>query len=240
MGTLIQGGKYQVLEVMEEQDGYKACLCIDVETNNHYRPMIFNIYEKSEDIKRLLPVFYDIDRGQCTDFVHVMSGKHYITAAFEHHQGEGLRDFFSRMDKYDFEMRCSYAYLLLEQCLILDAVDDFIAYACLEPVNIVVSEKLQKVMINYMIRPQRNDGESKGKKLAVLLECIFVDNRYVPQLLWEYIGSLRENEGLSIAAAFSRWKEIGAQLLKEHRDLKKEALIAYLFRRLKRAFMRKG
>ena len=115
MGTLIQGGKYQVLEVMEEQDGYKACLCIDVETNNHYRPMIFNIYEEAEDIKRLLPVFYDIDRSQCTDFIHVMSGKHHITAAFEYHQGEELRDFFGRMDRYDFEMRCSYTYLLLEQ-----------------------------------------------------------------------------------------------------------------------------
>lgn len=238
MGPLIQEGKYQVLEVLEEQDGYRVCLCIDVETNNQYKPMIFNIYEKDEDIRRVLPTFFTLNREQFTDFIQVMSGKHNIIAVFEYHQGLKLRDFFQKVHADDFEQRCSYASKLLEKCLILDAAADFIAFSCLDPEHIVIADKSQNVAINYIIRPQENySGNFKGEKLAALLECIFVKNRYAPDALWGYIGSLRKNDA-NIVTAFSRWKEIKEELLKEHQSLKKEAWPAYLLRRLKKQFRR--
>lgn len=235
MDTLIQGGKYQVLEVLEDQDGYKACLCIDVETNNHYKPMIFNIYERDEDIRRFLPVFFNMSKEQCEDFVRVMSGKHNITAVFEYHQGVKLPDFFKQKDKDDFETRFKYAHLLLEECLILDTLADYIACECLNPDNIIISEESQKVMINYIIRPNGNYGkDSKSKRLLALLECIFVQNRYVPDNLWVFFDYLRKNENINIVGAFSQWKEIENVLIEEHKNLKKETFAAYLIRRLKK------
>jgi len=216
MDTLIQGGKYQVIEVLEAEESYKACLCIDVETKNDYRPMIFNIYEKHEDIRRFLPKFYSLDQEQHTDFIRVMSGQHSITA-----------------------VRSKYAFLLLEACLMLDTIPDFIAYSCLEPGNIIVSEKSQKVMINYIIRPlEIGDEPFKWRKVAYLLEQIFVKNRFVPDEIWEYIDDLKQNEDEGIVGAFSRWKEISEGLLAEHKRLKQEKLISYYIRRLKRSRQR--
>jgi len=114
-------------------------------------------------------------------------------------------------------------------------MDDFIALSCLEPDRIVVSEQSQRVMINYFIRPELDTaGESKGVKLAALLECIFIKNRYVPEELWDYIDGLRQNKKESIVSAFSKWKEIAPSLLKTHEKYKKETFAAYLFRKFKR------
>jgi len=240
MDTLIQGGKYQVLEVIDDRDGYKACLCIDVEINNHYKPMIFNIYEKEEDIRRFLPVFFYINKDQCTDFVRVMSGKHNIISVFEYHQGVKLPDFFKQIEKFDFELRCKYTHLLLKECLILDALADCIAYECLNPDNIVIYEESQKVMINYIIRPNHIDGKNfKGKQVATLLECIFVKNRYVPDKLWDFLADLRRNENINIVGIFSKWKEIEGVLIDEHKKLKKETFAAYLIRRFKQIFRKR-
>ena len=237
MDTLIQGGKYQVLEILEQHEDYKASLCIDVEINNDYRPMIFNIYEKYENIRKFLPTFYSLNPEQHTEFICVMSGQHSITAVFEYHTGIKILNFFQQMDKEDFELRSKYAFLLLEACLMLDTVPDFISYSCLEPENIVISEKMQKVMINYIIRPLEIGNESfKWKKLARLFEQIFVKNRYVPDDLWEYIDDLKQNQDNSIVAAFSRWKEIYGSLLTEHKRLKEEKFISYCIRRLKKFF----
>ena len=236
MDTLIQGGKYQVIEVIEAEEGYKACLCIDVETKNDYRPMIFNIYERSEDIKRFLPKFFSLDQEQHGEFIRVMSGKHSITAVFEYYSGMKLQKFFAQVDKEDFELRCKYAVKLLEACLILDTVPDFIAYSCLEPDNIVISEKTQKVMVNYIIRPLETVNQSfKRKKTAHLLEQIFVQDRFVPDEIWDYIEGLKQDREDSIVGAFSRWKEISDGLLKAHQRLKQEKMISYYVRRLKRA-----
>lgn len=237
MDTLIQGGKYQVLEVLEVEEGYKAYLCIDVETNNNYRPMIFNIYEKNEDIKRFLPKFFSMDQKQHADFIRVMSGQHSITAVFEYHSGMRFQNYFMQVDIGDFEQRSKYASLLLDACLMLDTVPDFIAYSCLEPDNIVISEKLQKVIINYVIRPIEISNEPfKWRKLAHLLEHIFVKNRFVPDEVWEYIEDLKQNRDEGIVGAFSRWKEISEGLLEAHQRLKQEKLISYYIRRLKRFF----
>lgn len=240
MDTLIQGGKYQVIEVLEAENGYKACLCIDVETNNHYKPMLFNIYENDEDIRRLLPEFYDLGQKKYSGFIRVMSGQHSIMAVFEHNSGVRFTDYFQRLNKDNFELRCKYASLLLEECLVLDAAPEFMAYACLEAENLVVSEKLEKVKINYILRPWGYKYKGfKGEKLARLLELVFVRNRYVPDGLWEYIEDLKCNEGLNVVAAFSGWKEIKDSLLEEHKQLRKEAFPAYLLRRLKKLLKKK-
>lgn len=240
MQTLIQGGKYQVLEVLEQQEGYKACLCIDVETNNQYKPLVLNIYEKSEDIRRFLPAFYRMSREQNSEFSGVMSGQHSITAVFAYHPGDKLGSFFRQVSKDDFELRSKYAFLLLEACLLLDAGEDFIAYSCLEPENIVIAEKLQKVMVNYIIRPRETiEKPYKWGKLANLLEHIFIRNRYVPDGVWDYIEDLKQNRDESIVSAFSRWKEISPGLMEEHKRLKKETLISYIIRLVKSFFIQR-
>ncbi|MDQ7096749.1 hypothetical protein REC12_24455 [Desulfosporosinus sp. PR] len=240
MQTLVQGGMYQVLEVLEQQEGYRACLCIDVETNNHYRPLILNIYENYDDIRRFLPAFYTMKQEANSDFIDLLSGKHSITAVFQYYEGTNLKNYFQQVDKENFELRCTYAYLFLEACLSLDAMADFIAYSCLRPENIVVVAKLQKIEINYLIRPLEVAAKPfKRQRIAVILEDIFVKNRFVPDELWEYIDELKQNRDESIAGTFSGWKQIHNTLLETHRLLQKESWKSYLIRRLKSSLQKR-
>jgi hypothetical protein len=234
MQTLVQGGIYQVLEVLEQQEGYRAYLCINVETNNNYKPLILNTYENCENIRRYLPSFYDLKHEHSTDFVELLSGEHSITAVFQYHEGKKLKDFSRQLNKEDFEIRCKYACLLLEACLLLDAMVDFIAYSCLEPENIIIMDKIEKVGINYIIRPvDILEKPFKWKKIANLMEIIFIKNRFVPDELWDYIDELKQNKDESIVSAFSHWKQIYPTLLEEHKRLKKESMQAYIIRWLK-------
>ena len=239
MGPVIEEGKYKVLEVLQELEGYKTCLCIDVETNNHYRPMIFNIYENEEDIRSYLPIFYSLDREKFSDFIEVVSGRHCIIAMFHYHEGVRLRDFLKENKKMDFEKRLAYATKLLQECLILDATTDRISLPCLDPDHIVVAESSQKVNLNYWIPPLREHRSTKGARCATLLECIFIKDRYVPERLWEFIQRIRENESVNLVAVFSQWKVLLPELLQEHQSLRKETWPAYLLRRLKQLLRRK-
>ncbi|WP_018212980.1 hypothetical protein [Desulfitobacterium hafniense] len=239
MGPFIEDGKFKVLEVLQELEGYTACLCIDVETNNHYRPMVFNIYEKEEDIRRYLPAFFNLNKEQFTDFIRVVSGKHCIFAIFAYHEGVKLRDFFKDGKTPEFEKRVAYATRLFQECLILDAMPDLISLPCLEPDHMVVIEQANRVRINYVIPPLAPRRKAKGEQCAALLECIFKQDRYVPEGLGEFIAHLRLHEQVSIVSAFSQWKELAPGLLTEHQNLLKETWWAYGLRRLKQLWQRK-
>lgn len=238
MGPFIEDGKYKVLEVLQELEGYKSCLCIDVETNNHYRPLIFNIYEKEGDIRRYLPAFYSLDKNKFSDFVQVKSGRHKIIAIFEYHEGVNIQDFFRDNKTMDFEKRLTYATKLLQESLILDATVDFISLPCLELDNFVVSESSNAVMINFLIPPLRENTRTKGAQCATLLEAIFIKDRYVPEILWEFINAIRDNQGENIVSIFSKWKNLLPELLMEHQKLRKETWLGYLLRRLKQRWRR--
>lgn len=241
MQTLIHNGKYQIQEILHKQEGFRACLCIDVETNNHYKPMVFNIYENDDDIRRYLPLFFTINKGQCPDYLQVMSGEHTITAVFEYHGGERLADFFSRVDKYDFALRMKYATLLMKEFLMLDAVDDIIACSALNQNHIRVMEKDESVRLNFILMPYSGEvpAHFKPHKLAEFLCVVFKKNRYVPELLWDFVDELKNNKHDDFVAAYSVWKSMCDRLEDEHEELKKESLWMYALRRIKGWLMAK-
>jgi len=234
MQALIHGGKFKVMEVLENRDKFKAYLCMDVETNDHYRQFIFNIYEDSEIIKKYLPTFYAMTNGSSSDFIRVLSGPHSITAVFQYHNGRRFTDYFSRLAKEDFAQRVELASKLLETCLILDTVADFIAYAGLCPQNIVVSGQPQGFRFNFVVLPVENiPANFKGEKMAALFRIMFVKNRFLPEALEEFIHWMQNLDCANMAGLFSSWKEIQEQLVPAHQKLLKEKLPAYIIRKMK-------
>lgn len=240
--TLLMDGKYQILELLRDSGDYRCCLCIDVETNNHFKPMVLNTYQKPSVIRSYLPEFYSMQNGSsmqggmCSDFVELLTGPHSLTAVFEYHEGENLSDYFSRLNGENFETRLKLASSLLEEIIILDAFSDFVAQAVLSPENIVVQEKAQRIRFNYIISPLRYAGAGyKGRQTAFILRTIFVNNRFVPEALFNYIGKLEAGgpEVSSLVKIYAAWKRIENDLLSEHNKLNKESFFAYLIRKAK-------
>lgn len=241
MQTFIKDGKYQVLEILSESEGFRSCLCIDVETDNQYRQMILNTYESAQVIRRFIPAFYAMRSGNCGDFIDAVSGPHSITAVFTYHEGVHFSEFFERLDRDDFELRLDYASLLLETTLIFDIMEGFIVGAVFNSDHIVVLEKAKKVAVNYIIPPGRSETDGfKRRQTAALFRMIFKKNRFYPDAVFEYIRSLEEDKrNLSMVEILAEWKKIESGLLEEHEKLKKESIFAYLIRRIKQKFSQK-
>ena len=58
MQALVQDGKYQVHKILAAKDGYEAVVCINVESQNYYEPILLNVYKDSQYIRQYLKLFY--------------------------------------------------------------------------------------------------------------------------------------------------------------------------------------
>jgi hypothetical protein len=242
MQTLLKDGKYQILEILHESPGFRSCLCIDVETDNNYKQIILNTYEDAKEVRRLLPVFYAMRGGECSDFIDVISGTHNISSVFAYHDGMKISEFFSRADKDDFEIRHFYTNALLEAVLILDVLDDFIACGALCDERIAIEDKNKKLSINYILPPDIEEMlDFKRIKTSKVLRLIFKKNRFVPDEVYEFIKSLEQDEQnfKSMVDIYAAWKNIEGNLMSQYEKLRKETFSAYLIRIAKKAFNKK-
>ena len=235
MQTLIQDGKYQVIKLLRQNAGFTSCLCINIETSNHYQPLIVSTYESADSIRRYLPAFYAMRDSPCSDFIDMSTAAHSISAVFTYHEGIQLPEYFARVDKDDFELRMHYADKLFLEALILDALDDCIAYAVLSPECVVVDKLAEKVHFNYIVPPL--DGippDYKSQRTAEILKTIFEKNRFVPDGVPDFInalgGTMKTDD---IVEIYAKWKHAESGFLDEYEILKKETLPAYFSRRIK-------
>ena len=236
MNTLILDGKYQVQEVLTACEGFRACLCIDVETDSGYRPVIVNTYTRDDDIRRLLPAFYDMRESGSPGLVRVVPGLHSVSAIFDCRRGTRLASFFGRNCRSDFAERCHYAHQLLETCLLLDTVPDFIAHACLSQENIMVLPATRQMAMQWILPPEEiREPGFRPRKMALLLSCLFEKNRFLPEAVPGFIGELMTGECPSLAAALSKWKDLRNAVLEEHRRLLAEPWLRSVLRRLRQA-----
>lgn len=239
MQTLVQDGKYQVMELLAERKDFEACLCIDIETSSHYQPVIVSRYRAAESIKGCLPAFYEMLGGPCSDFIGVKTEAHGICTIFHFHEGTDIKTFFGGIAKDDFELRAAYADKLFKAALELDALADFIAYNALLPEHVIIEKYNEQLGFNYIIPPDFFVPKFyKSGQLALLLRIIFVKNRYTPETVFTYIEQL-EAKPLSdgnIVAFYAAWKRLAPTLLETYEKYKSESFAGYLKRRIKNGF----
>lgn len=234
MTTLILDGKYQVQEVLTAGDGFRACLCIDVETDSGYRPVIVNTYEREEDIRRLLPAFFRMREEGFPSLVRIVTGRGSLSVVFESRRGVRLGQHFGRGCRSDFEERCIYAHALLETALLLDTVPDFMAHACLSPENVMVLPSTRQMALQWVLPPEEiREAGFRTRNMAVLLSGMFVRDRFLPESVTAFIDDLLKGRCPSLATALSRWRELQKTLPGEHRKLLAETWFRSIVRRLR-------
>ncbi len=236
MERLIGGGKYKIIEVLTSDDSYEASLCINVMVNNDYAVYIVNTYKSKQLIRDFLPLYFRLNRENCSDFIDLITTEGRVCAVYEYHNGEELISFFGKHPKEDYEEKLMYADALLSSALELDIVDDRIAASALDG-NVVVETNNHKIHFNYIVSPasaETAEGNFRCCRLGALMRTIFPFTRYLPAEIDDFIDALSAGKYRNCVDIYSGWRAIQEDAEKTRKKYLKESWIKYLIRRAKR------
>ena len=241
MGVLLDGGKYQVLENMISEPGYTAAVCIDVESRNNYKPLIFNIYSEPVYINEFLPLFYGVSPEVCYGFHGVIPGNRCIMAYFDYHKGVPLMDHLKTLPKDDYPARARIAGSFLEATLFFDMLPPVFAVSALTAPYTVFDTKENAVYFNFCIKPRPEPSlEEKRELFTSYLKSIFVKNRYLPDKVADFIMQTGSSDTLKFVPVCAAWRQISAVAMEEYEKYKKESIPGYIKRLLGRKLKRKS
>ena len=240
MQGLIDSGKYKVIEVLESDSNYEACLCIDVMVDSGYRSCLINTYKSREAIRTFLPLLYNERIQECSSYRKLITAEGSVSVVFDHADGEPFVDFFSKNPSLTFEQRQVLAQSLLLEALELDLLDDRLAHRVTNIRNVVVDKGLMSVGINYMI-PVNAEYRDRFRSvwLGELLCTVFPQNKRLPLEIDEYIIRLLSGKYESCVDAYSDWREVSKKATDTIKLYEKESFFAGIFRYMKEKKLRK-
>ena len=240
MGTLLDDGKYQVLENLFSEAGYAASICIDVETRNNFKPLIFNIYSEPDHISRFLPLFYGVSPGMCDSFRRLIPGSRCIMAVFDYHQGVPLIDHLKSLPKKDYPERAQIVGRLLDATLVLDMLPPIFAISALKQPNTVINRKENTIHLNFIIKPRTEPtNDEKIQAFIEYLENALVKNRYLPELAADFLKKASSGEITGFVQICAAWRSISAAAMEEYESYLKESIFKYLKRLMKKKAIEK-
>lgn len=233
MQTLIDSGKYKVVEVLYSDSDYDVCLCSDVMVNSGDMVTV-NIYKNHEAIRTLLPLFYEMKKSKSRDFCDLVTDDGCISAIFRCHIGTAFGEYFKKNSGLKYEEGLKLAETLFAAALDFDLIDDRIAAGVFSEKNAVIDESKKKVIFNYNI--QLNVSAENGFRiirLGKMLRTIFPPDRYLPSEIEELINEMLDGKYSGCASAYSKWREIQESAAKTYDEYKKESFVKYLLRKAK-------
>ena len=234
MQGLIDSGKYKVIEVLESDDSYEACLCIDVMVDSGYRSCLINTYKSREAIKTLLPLFYNDRFQECSSFRKLITSDGCVSVVFDHNEGESFQEYFVKNPSLTFQQRQELAQSLLLESLQLDLLDDRLAQRVTSRRNVVVDKGLMRVGINYMMPVEVQFREHFRSVWLGELHCtIFPQGKKLPLEIDEYIIRLLNGEFDSCVDIYSEWREVSRMATETLGSYEKEGFFKCLFRYMK-------
>lgn len=104
MTNLAKEGKYKIIEYFVDREDYQAFLAIDIEDGAR-RQVVVNRYRRGEDIRRLIPVFYEVQRCGFSDLADVFTEYGALNVAFRYRGGSKLAQVFGPKTKFSDEFR---------------------------------------------------------------------------------------------------------------------------------------
>ncbi len=239
MQGLIDSGKYKVIEVLESDSSYEACLCIDVMVDSGYRSCLINTYKSREAIKALLPLFYNDRFQECSSFRRLITADGVVSVVFDYTEGERFADYFTKNPSLTFEQRQELAQTLMLESLQLDLLDDSLAMRVTSRSNVVVDKGLMRIGINYLIPVDTQYRENfRSVWLGELLSVIFPQGKDLPLEIDEYIIKLLKGGYSSCVDAYSEWREVSKQAEETLKHYAKESIFRSLFRYIKEKKLR--
>ena len=223
-----------MLENLFSETGYSASICIDIETKNNFKPLIFNIYSKPDFVNRFLPLFYGVDSGICDSFHRIIPGSRCIMAVFDYFQGVPLKDQLKTIPAADYPARAQIIGQLLDAVLVLDMLPPVFAISALGEPNTVYIKKDNTVRLNFLIKPVPDPAVDETKDAFTgYMEQAIVKNRYLPDLAVDFLKKVQSGELTGFVQINAAWRGIATAAMDEHEKYKKESFIKYLKRRSK-------
>lgn len=233
MQAIINSGKYKITEVLKSHFGYEAMLCSDVTVNSNGL-YIVNRYSEQAYIRELLILFYDMEKKRVASFCGLASASGSFDVIFKYHKGVPFDEYYSECSK-DYEKTIKYADSLLRCALEFDLTDDRIAACGLTTENVVIDTIDERVYFNMMLDPDvSGSGNFRTERLGEMLNRMFERNRYLPDVISDFIDKLSDGEFKSCSAAYAEWRSIQSAAEKMHKEYLKESILKYLGRRAKK------
>ncbi len=241
MQALVQDGKYQVHKILVAQDGYEAAVCINVECQNYYEPILLNIYKDSQYIRQYLKLFYELDKTFHSDFIEIMTHPEGICVAFKYYEGIPIRSYCKQISEHELNKRIQTLEMIFEGLLVAEQLDLSLMRLVYKVDHLMMFEKENKVKVNYILEPDSAiEDDFRIKEISEVLDSLFKPDRYMPEAIKQYIEELKHNKYKNTISMYARLREIKEDVLKEYDDLKKESFLTYLKRKIKSRFKRKS
>lgn len=234
MQGIIDSGKYKVIEVLQSDDSYEFCLCIDVMVNNGYDTYIFNTYRGKDAIREFLPLYYGMKNTRFSDFVELVTSDGSISAVFRYFSGQKFRNFFYVHPRDKFDEKLTYAESMFSAALEFDLLDEKITAGALSIKNAVVDIRSMTVHFNYLIAPNlQAEADFRSKRLGEMLGLIFQKDRYMPEQITEFIDDLKAGKFKTCVEIYAQWRRVSADAERIRNKYLKESYIQYAMRKAK-------
>ena len=241
MQALVQDGKYQVHKILAAKDGYEAVVCINVESQNYYEPILLNVYKDSQYIRQYLKLFYELDKAFHSDFIEIMTHPQGISVAFKYYEGTPIRNYCKQISEDELYKRIQTLEMIFEGLLVVEQLDLSLMRLVYKIDHLMMFEKENKVKVNYILQPETTmEDDFRIKEIGEILDILFKTDRYTPEAIKQYIEELKDNKYKNTISMYARLREIKEDVLKEYDNLKKESFLTYLRRKIKGKFKKKS
>lgn len=199
----IDGGKYQILEVLRADAEYDTLLCRDITQKSNRKYRVHRI-KSTRLVRELLPVFYGL-APERYGFVGTEVFKGGFSAIFRHSEGIPFSDFLTSEKKLPFDRAVRIADNILSEALASDLTDDRLAAGLLAPSCLTVEPSLLTVKFHFSPDPASAEKNFRSRRLGEILRRVFPADRSLPWEIGEFTERLRSGEYSGCAEAYSTW-----------------------------------
>lgn len=228
MTNLAKEGKYKIIEYFVDREDYQAFLAIDIEDGAR-RQVVVNRYRRGEDIRRLIPVFYEVQRCGFSDLADVFTEYGALNVAFRYRGGSKLAQVFGPKTKFSDEFRVHIEEELLHGALVLSSLPPVVLSAAISTDNVLIDVQSRHLYFNLMAPPERIGGQTDQMDAISDMSELVLRRRFysVPSEL-DFLDELRLGAYASPTQAYSAWREAGEAMEEERGQLEKSGVMAFL------------
>jgi len=239
MQTLIKEGKYKVIEYLSSDENYISTVAVDIEDNEH-RQVLINSYLDSFDIRRFVPLFYEVSRSGYDDFVEYYTEFSRVNFVFRYHSGKKLSQVFHKKSRIDRKKRLEIEDALLHEAVLMSCMPQEVQCAALRAENAVVNLDSARLKFNIQARPENLERtEWLMDQLSEMSEMILKRRFIMPERELDFLDRLRTGEFESLTAVYSAWREIRPAIEEAYEKLEEAGEIAAFFGAVKTRWSRR-
>lgn len=216
----IIGNKYQIQQILFEDSGYCAAVCMNISAFEPNQTYLLNIYKEKPLIQMALPIFSRVSSETCSSFCEYFVDSPYVVAVFTYHPGTYLKDYTILKD-FTVNKRISLAVSYLLECVKTDNVPGILKYQLFNP-DFIIMDDSGSVRFNFQIGfdaiPENKGTESTWNKLAIqelvtTLNLLLSTGMKPPKEFTPFLAHLTEGKYDAVSTIYTQFKALADNFL---------------------------